>query len=133
MVYAKSFVLSGPLSAESVAEFAKARGYAPKVVAVSGKAVFAADRTLRGVRDTLLAAQNAALTQQLTQAFGGPRYLGDREREFIENWEVESYRKKVATGAAGAGRLANKVCVITGAAQGFGLGIAQGLAAEGAV
>ena len=133
MVYAKSFALSAPVSAASIAEFAKKRGYAPKVVAVAGKALFAADATLKGARDTLLAAQNAAHTQALTKAFGGPRYLGDREREFIENWEVESYRQKVAASAAASGRLANKVCVVTGAAQGFGLGIAQGLVAEGAV
>ncbi len=132
MVYAKSFALTAPVSPASVAEFAQKWGYAPRVVGVPGKAVFAADATLKGARDAMLAAQNAAQTQQLTAAFGGPRFIGDRERAFIENWEVESYRKKLAGGHA-AGRLANRVCIITGAAQGFGLGIAHGLAAEGAV
>jgi NAD(P)-dependent dehydrogenase (short-subunit alcohol dehydrogenase family) len=63
---------------------------------------------------------------------GGVSYLSDRERRFIENWEVESYRRSVSLTTAGGGRLQGKVAVVTGAAQGFGLEIAQGLAAEGA-
>ena len=68
--------------------------------------------------------------QQLTEAFGGPRNLSDAGRSFIENWEAESYRKKVAGGANI--RLSGKVAVVTGGAQGFGYGIAEELAAEGA-
>jgi len=33
----------------------------------------------------------------LSQAFGGIKYMTDRAREFIENWEVESYREQVAS------------------------------------
>jgi NAD(P)-dependent dehydrogenase (short-subunit alcohol dehydrogenase family)/rhamnose utilization protein RhaD (predicted bifunctional aldolase and dehydrogenase) len=133
MVYAKSFPLVGEITPDSVAAFKAARGYLPRVVALPGKAVFGCDSSLGAARDALTAAENAALTLQLTAAFGGPNYIGDGDRAFIENWEVESYRRKVAGGASGAGRVCNKVCVITGAAQGFGLGIAQGLAAEGAI
>ncbi|MBN2641641.1 MAG: SDR family NAD(P)-dependent oxidoreductase, partial [Victivallales bacterium] len=68
---------------------------------------------------------------QLTEAFGGVNYLSDAAREFIENWEVESYRKKVASGSGG-GRLTGKIAVVTGGAQGFGFGIAEELANEGA-
>jgi hypothetical protein len=31
---------------------------------------------------------------QLAEAFGGVNYMTDIQREFIENWEVESYRTK---------------------------------------
>jgi hypothetical protein len=34
---------------------------------------------------------------KLSQAFGGLEYMSDRAREFIENWEVESYRQAVAS------------------------------------
>jgi NAD(P)-dependent dehydrogenase (short-subunit alcohol dehydrogenase family) len=54
------------------------------------------------------------------------------QREFIEQWEVESYRRKVAAGSGPAGRVAGKVALVTGAAQGVGLEIAQDLAAQGA-
>jgi NAD(P)-dependent dehydrogenase (short-subunit alcohol dehydrogenase family) len=51
---------------------------------------------------------------------------------FIENWEVENYRKKVSLGGKAQGRLENKTVVVTGAAQGFGAGIAEILFKEGA-
>ena len=51
--------------------------------------------------------------------------------DFIDNWEVENYRRSVAAGA-NAGRAENKNIVVTGAAQGFGEGIARCLLQEGA-
>ncbi|MCC5875250.1 MAG: SDR family NAD(P)-dependent oxidoreductase [Candidatus Sumerlaeia bacterium] len=66
------------------------------------------------------------------RALGNISYLPDEHRIFIENWEVEAYRKKISIAAAGSGRVAGKIALVTGAAQGFGLEIAQYLAAEGA-
>jgi len=63
---------------------------------------------------------------------GGIRYMRRRDREFIDAWEVESYRRQVAAGSGKPGRAAGKVAVVTGAAQGFGLGIVEDLAKEGA-
>lgn len=134
IVYAKSFPLVGSPTAESVAAFAKQRGYAAKIIALPGKAVLAADTTLKSAKETIEVAKDAARVRSLAAAFGGPRFLPEDDYGFIENWEVESYRKKIAAAATGgAARLANRVCVVTGAAQGFGLGIAQGLAAAGGI
>ncbi len=63
---------------------------------------------------------------------GGVRHLADRERQFIESWEAEAYRRQVAAGGGGGGRAAGRVAIVTGAAQGFGLAIAADLAAQGA-
>jgi rhamnose utilization protein RhaD (predicted bifunctional aldolase and dehydrogenase)/NAD(P)-dependent dehydrogenase (short-subunit alcohol dehydrogenase family) len=63
---------------------------------------------------------------------GGVRPLADRERQFIERWEAEAYRKRVGAGAPALGRVRGLVAVVTGAAQGFGLAIAADLAAQGA-
>lgn len=133
IVYGKSYAYSGPVTAEGLGRFEDAHGYRPKVAAAAGKATFAGDVDLKNARGTMAVAMDAALVERLTHAFGGPRWLDDREREFIENWEVESYRRKVATGADRPLRLQGKVVVVTGAAQGFGLGIAKGMAAEGAI
>jgi NAD(P)-dependent dehydrogenase (short-subunit alcohol dehydrogenase family) len=64
---------------------------------------------------------------------GKINYLTDAQRRFIEEWEVESYRKQVAAagGAKVRGRVAGKVALVTGAAQGFGLELAQAFVAEG--
>ena len=131
IVYAKSFALqSDVVDADAVAAFAARYGYKPKVVLVPGKAVFAAGKNASGARTTLALAQDACKVEALTAAFGGVHYLDDAHRAFIENWEVESYRSKVASGAGKP--MTGKVAVVTGGAQGFGYGIAEVLAAEGA-
>ena len=63
---------------------------------------------------------------------GGVRALLDQERAFIEDWEAEAYRRSVASRVTGSGRASGKVALVTGAAQGFGLGIAEDLVAQGA-
>jgi NAD(P)-dependent dehydrogenase (short-subunit alcohol dehydrogenase family) len=65
-------------------------------------------------------------------ALGGVVCLRDELRLFIEDWEVESYRRDVASSGRRAGRVTGKVALVTGAAQGFGLQIAQDLVAKGA-
>jgi NAD(P)-dependent dehydrogenase (short-subunit alcohol dehydrogenase family)/rhamnose utilization protein RhaD (predicted bifunctional aldolase and dehydrogenase) len=131
IVYAKSYAYSGSITAEKIDAFAVARGYRPVIVAQKG-AVFAAGTSVRNARIALALARDAALVQQLAAAFGGARFLDARARTFIETWEVESYRQKVSL-ASSAGRLQGKVAVVTGAAQGFGRGIAECLAAAGAL
>ncbi len=133
IVYAKSYALIGKtVEKKSVAAFEKKNGYKPLVVSVEGKALFCAGASLKDALTVLDLAKDAALVQQLTKAFGGPRCLTPDARKFIENWEVESYRKKVAAGSGPVGHLLGKTAVVTGAAQGFGFGIAEGLAKEGA-
>ncbi len=131
IVYSKSFALEecSP-SKESIEAFAKKHSYRPVLVSVPGKAVFCAGTTLKDASTSLELAKDAALVQQLAEACGGANYLDKDQRSFIEDWEVESYRKKIAS--ASGGRLAGKIAAITGAAQGFGLGIAVELAREGA-
>jgi len=109
----------------------------PKVVLLQGVGLFAAGddfKTANTAREVYLdAIKVMAGATRLAGGSGGVSYLTDRQRLFIENWEVEAYRKQVAAaGAAAPGRLKGKVAIVTGAAQGFGLEIAQSLAAEGA-
>jgi NAD(P)-dependent dehydrogenase (short-subunit alcohol dehydrogenase family)/rhamnose utilization protein RhaD (predicted bifunctional aldolase and dehydrogenase) len=68
----------------------------------------------------------------LANNFGGPHPMTAGQIAFIENWEVENYRKKVSLGGKPLGRVENKIVVITGAAQGFGAGIAEMMFSEGA-
>lgn len=133
IVYAKSFAIEETPTEALIQDYFGKHGFAAKVMVAGGDAVLTVDSTLKDAKATLVAARDAGLVQQLTRAFGGPRYLSDHERSFIENWEVESYRRQVAAGAGGRQRMAGKVCVVTGAAQGFGQGIARGLVENGAV
>lgn len=130
VVYAKSFAFKGEPTAEAVAAFKKQRGYLPKVVEVPGRALFTVGGTLKDAKAVAVALGNARKIERLAAAFGGVNYMTAEEYSFIENWEVESYRRSVAGGAK-ATRLQNRICVVTGGAQGFGLGIAQYLAGQG--
>lgn len=131
LVYAKAFGLScDNITDEAVAQFKTTRGYLPRMVEIPGKAAFFAGKN-KNAADTVLAlALNGAYIEKIAAAFGGVHYLTDSQREFIENWEVESYRAKVAAGANSG--LTGLVAVVTGGAQGFGLGIAEELAKAGA-
>ena len=131
LVYAKAFgvVSDAPCKAD-VDAFKAERGYLPRMVEVPGKAVFCAGAKKTSADTVLALARNGAQIEQIAGAFGGVHYLNDAQRGFIENWEVESYRAKVASGSNSA--LTGLVAVVTGGAQGFGYGIAQELAALGA-
>ena len=130
IVYAKSFAYKGVADAAKLASFQEKYGYQPKVLEIPGKGLFTAGATLNDAKSSAIALANARKIEALTKAFGGPNYLTKKEYSFIENWEVESYRRSM-NGVAGASRLANRVCVVTGGAQGFGLGIAEFLIAQG--
>ena len=133
IVYAKSFAFTGDaVCKDCIASFAAEKGYKPAVVNIAGKGVFCAGGTLKEAETAAEMARSGAEITVLASAFGGVRYLDDRERSFIENWEVESYRKN-ALARKHTGRLAGRVAVVTGAAQGFGYGIAEELAREDAV
>ena len=107
-------------------------GYDPKVVLVRGVALFAIGDDFAAADTTRRLYLDAATVMAGARRLGGVSYLTTRQRKFIEDWEVEAYRKQVAAGARTGGRAAGKVVVVTGAAQGFGLEIAQGVAVHGA-
>ena len=108
-------------------------GHRPKIVLVCGAGMFAVGDDFAQASTSRLLYLDAIKVMAGATQLGGISYLSDRERKFIENWEVETYRKKIAAAVSqSAGRLNCKVAVVTGAAQGFGLEIARGLAAEGA-
>lgn len=93
IVYAKSFAFLGEPTEETLRTFQAKHGYPPRVVGTP-KGVFGLGNREKIARLALEFALDGALVRQLTAAFGGTRYMDDRAREFIEHWEVESYRQK---------------------------------------
>ena len=117
--------------AEALAANVEAHGATPIVTVVPGLGVFAAGGSWKEIdtaRDVYL---DCLRVYEGADALGHVRALTDEERGFIEHWEVEAYRKNAAAFDRAPGRFAGSVAFVTGAAQGIGLGIAQGLAREG--
>lgn len=117
---------------KEVAAYRKQYGFAPTIAIAERGGMLAAGKTPKDARMAAKVFADAVCVAALTRAFGGARYLTERERNFIENWEVEHYRKKAAEGTTPGGRVQGRVALVTGAAQGFGEGLVRALAAEGA-
>ncbi len=116
---------------KKIEAYAARRGYAPKVLLVKGLGLVAVEdspKNAETVTDVFLDAMKIAA---LAGKFGGPHPMTARQIEFIDNWEVENYRRKVAA-TASSGRVEGRTIIVTGAAQGFGEGIARNLLKEGA-
>jgi rhamnose utilization protein RhaD (predicted bifunctional aldolase and dehydrogenase) len=96
LVYARAFPFSDELTQENADNYRAKHGFAPKVV-IHGNRIYGLGKTEKNAGLALLFAQDGAQVMKLSRAFGGIEYMTDRAREFIENWEVESYREKVAS------------------------------------
>lgn len=93
IVYAKSYYLTAEPTAEAIEWFQEKFRYVPHVIAFD-RMVFGVGSTQKKADLALELAIDGALVKQLAEAFGGIDYMTDLAREFIENWEVESYRSK---------------------------------------
>ena len=116
--------------AESIRQFRHDAGVPPKVVALFGQGAFFAGGTLREANQLRRVFREALAIERNTHAFGGPNYLSATDCD--ETRRATRCANCSCHAPALEPRLAGKVCVVTGGAQGFGLGIARNLACEGA-
>ncbi|HLO58114.1 MAG TPA: SDR family NAD(P)-dependent oxidoreductase [Bacteroidales bacterium] len=117
---------------EKILQFRAEHGYMPRIAGIKGYGIIAFDTNVKSVETEQDVFEDWMQVSYLSENFGGPHFLSDSEIAFIDNWEVENYRRKVADAAAGHGRIKNKIAIVTGGAQGFGEGIVKGLMNEGA-
>ena len=116
---------------EKIEAYVARRGHTPKVLLVKGIGLVAVGDSAKNagiITEVFLDAMKVAF---YASSFGGAHGMEPAWIDFIDNWEVENYRRKVASGAS-AGRVEGRTIIVTGAAQGFGEGIARELMAQGA-
>ncbi|MFW6255952.1 MAG: class II aldolase/adducin family protein, partial [Candidatus Sumerlaeota bacterium] len=94
ITYSKSYALFGEPTQEKVDAFTKANGYPPRVISTDD-GVFGIMNTQKTADLALEFAQDGSEVMQLSKAFGGIQYMTDEARDFIDNWEVEAYRRNV--------------------------------------
>ncbi len=117
---------------KSLEGYRQSKGYGPKIIAVEKLGVFAWGSSKRSADDALEVFLDAVRVSVIARSFGGIQLPPRQQIDFIESWEAERFRKRVSAGQREIGRVAEKIAVVTGAAQGFGLGIAEALVREGA-
>lgn len=82
---------------EQIDAFTAAKGYSPKVLLIKGIGLIAAGENAEGAKiisDVFIDAMKVAF---YAQSFGGEHPMEQAWIDFIDNWEVENYRRKVAS------------------------------------
>lgn len=113
-------------------EFKEKHGYPPKIIVIKDHGVVAVEDSAVSAEIALEVYEDLMKVSLYSESFGGPHFLEQDEIAFIDNWEVENYRRKISRGEGAGSPVNQRVVIVTGAAQGFGEGIAEDLVRQGA-
>jgi rhamnose utilization protein RhaD (predicted bifunctional aldolase and dehydrogenase) len=98
-VYCKSkyLFLSQQEQAEAeIKAFEQSFGYMPKVIAVEEKGLVCVEESVKSATIVLDVFKDMMKVSALSESFGGPRPMTSEQIDFIDNWEVENYRRQVS-------------------------------------
>jgi len=76
--------------------FEKQNGYAPKVLIIKGKGLLTLEDSDKAAQTVCEVFVDAMQISYLSDNFGGPQFMTPTQIAFIDNWEVENYRRKIA-------------------------------------
>ncbi len=107
--------------------FIKEYKYSPKIIVIKDMGILSIDDSYSASESVLDIYEDLVKVSYYTSLVGGPKFLDAEEIAFIDQWEVETYRRKIALGSGPLNKLMNKTIIVTGSAQGFGAGIALAL------
>jgi rhamnulokinase len=116
----------------ALGDHVQARGMVPAIVVVEGLGMFVTGDTARQVQTARDVYLDAVRTGLAALRLGGVRALGPNERQFIEGWEAEAYRRGIEAAESVTGRGGGLVILITHANEGLGPALAADLVASGA-
>jgi hypothetical protein len=112
-----------------VEKYRSSLGCDPRVVLVPGFGIYYAAPDLKQLRIVAEVYRGALAAILRSSRAGGPRLLTRSQAAFIENWEVEAFRARLASG--GVPRLSGRIGVIVGAGA-RGARVARELCRSGA-
>jgi NAD(P)-dependent dehydrogenase (short-subunit alcohol dehydrogenase family)/rhamnose utilization protein RhaD (predicted bifunctional aldolase and dehydrogenase) len=117
---------------QQLEQFRKDHSYDPKIVMIRNYGIIAFEESAQAAQTVLDVYEDLLKISYYSENFGGPHFLSKEEIAFVDSWEVENYRRKISKGLGAGSPVDQKVIVITGGAQGFGGGLAEMLALDGA-
>jgi ribulose-5-phosphate 4-epimerase/fuculose-1-phosphate aldolase len=106
IVYCKSSYLflgkdlGSGLALAACEQFKETHGYYPKVILEERGGLIAVEENPRSLETVLEVFMDLMKISYLSERFGGPHFMTPDQIRFIDNWEVEHYRRKVAKGAS---------------------------------
>ena len=102
IVYCKSnyLFLKKGIGADAIANklaiFEEAHGYYPKVIVEESAGLIMVEENEKSVNTVLEVFYDMLKISYLSEQYGGPHFMTDEQISFIDNWEVENYRRSVA-------------------------------------
>ena len=81
---------------ERLREFEKTKGYFPKVLVEEKGGLIIVEESEKSIQTVLEVFTDMMRISLLSEQFGGPHFMSDEQISFIDNWEVENYRRSVA-------------------------------------
>jgi ribulose-5-phosphate 4-epimerase/fuculose-1-phosphate aldolase len=84
------------MAVQSVETYFRKYGYLPKVLAIEDFGVIAVEESMKSAMNVLDVYENILKISFYSEFFGGPKFMNDEQIAFIDNWEVENYRRKIA-------------------------------------
>lgn len=94
----KDLSISPAAIENSYRTYRQQHGYDPIIIIVEKGPVIAAGNSRETARLAMDVFEDSMKISFYSNYFGGPNFLTEEEIEFIENWEAESYRRKVSSG-----------------------------------
>ena len=114
------------------ADFTNESGYPPQIIMIKNYGVIAVGDNSLAAKTTLDVYEDLLKISYYSESFGGPHFLTKQDIAFIDNWEVENYRRKISKGEGSKTIVNQKIVIVTGGAQGFGEGISEKLVKDNA-
>ena len=99
IVYCKAFYPFVEDSSETVniiAEFISEKGYWPRVLGIKGEGLAVLEDNRKSALTVLEVYEDMLKTAVYAENFGGAKPMTAEQIAFIDNWEVENYRRQVA-------------------------------------
>ncbi|MCL3780840.1 class II aldolase [Prolixibacteraceae bacterium JC049] len=99
IVYCKSsyiYCISTDDLIPAINEFESTKGYLPKVAIIENEGIIAIEDSEKSAQTVLDIFENMMKVSYLSNNWGGPQFMTPEQISFIDNWEVENYRRKMA-------------------------------------